>query len=224
DRGQGCLRPHRRARDRPPRTCPGGSGGLDVRPPRQMKKANRRIRLALAVFALGFAALFLRAFWLQGVMAGSYARLADDQHHETIVDPGSRGSIYDRTGVQLAIGRQATTVYANPHQVRDLSATADAVGRTLGVDPNDVLRRLSDRTHGFVYLVRKADPVRAEKLKQLGLAGLGFVSEEQRVYPLNQVAAQVVGYAGTDNHGLAGLELGLQGNLSGRPGRQTGVR
>ena len=39
-----------------------------------MKKANRRIRLALAVFALGFAALFLRAFWLQGVMAGSYAR------------------------------------------------------------------------------------------------------------------------------------------------------
>src|SRR5206468_1293249 len=126
-----------------PRPRTGGPRKLDLRPARKMKKANRRIRLALAVFAVGFGALFLRAAWLQGVQAGSYARLADDQHRETIVDPGSRGSIYDRTGVQLAIGRQATTVYANPHQIRNPAKTADAVGSTLGVDPYDVLRRLS---------------------------------------------------------------------------------
>jgi cell division protein FtsI/penicillin-binding protein 2 len=69
-----------------------------------VKLANRRIRLVLAVFAFAFAAMFVRAAWLQGVNAGSYERLASGQHKATIVDHASRGTIFDRTGVQLAIG------------------------------------------------------------------------------------------------------------------------
>ena len=189
-----------------------------------MKAANRRIRLVLVVFAFAFAGMFLRAAWLQGVRAGSYERLASVQHRATIVDPAGRGAIFDRTGVQLAIGRQATTVYANPHQIRDPAGTAAIVGRALRLDPEEVQRELSDRSHGFVYIARKADPARVAILKRAGIAGLGFVSEEQRVYPLKHVAAQVVGYAGTDNHGLAGLELGLEGKLAGKPGRETVIR
>ncbi|HEV8603124.1 MAG TPA: penicillin-binding protein 2 [Gaiellaceae bacterium] len=189
-----------------------------------MKLANRRIRLVLAVFAVAFAAMFARAAWLQGVRAGSFERLADGQHRATLVDPGGRGGIYDRTGVQLAVGRQATSVYANPRQVRDPEALAAVVGHALRVDPAEMQQLLSDRSRGFVYLVRKADPTRAAALKRMGIVGLGFIPEEQRVYPLNHVAAQVVGYAGTDNHGLAGLELGLERKLSGKPGSETVVR
>ena len=189
-----------------------------------MKASNRRIRLVLTVFGVAFAALFLRAAWLQGVRAGSYERLASVQHRATIVDPAGRGTIFDRTGVQLAIGRQATTVYANPLQIRDPAATAELVSRTLRLDPEEVLRQLSDRSHGFVYIARKVNPMRAAILKRAKIAGLGFVSEEQRVYPLKHVASQVVGYAGTDNHGLAGLELGLEGKLAGKSGRETVIR
>src|SRR6266508_1288502 len=189
-----------------------------------MKLANRRIRLVLAVFAVAFAAMFARAAWLQGVRAGSFERLADGQHRATLVDPGGRGGIYDRTGVQLAIGRQATSVYANPRQVRDPEALAAVVGHALRVDPAEMQQLLSDRSRGFVYLVRKADPTRAAVLKRMGIVGLGFIPEEKRVYPLNHVAAQVVGYAGTDNHGLAGVELGLERKLSGKPGSETVVR
>jgi cell division protein FtsI/penicillin-binding protein 2 len=189
-----------------------------------MKLANRRIRLVLAVFAFAFAAMFLRAAWLQGVRAGSYTRLAEIQHRATVIDPGGRGSIYDRTGVQLAIGRQATTVYANPRQIRDPKATATVISNALGLDPHAVELQLADRSHGFVYVARKADPKRAALLKQQGIVGLGFISEEQRIYPLGHVAAQVVGYAGTDNHGLAGLELGLESKLSGKQGSETVVR
>ena len=95
-----------------------------------MKLANRRIRLVLAVFAFAFAGMFVRAAWLQGVQAGSYERQAAGQHRATIVDPGGRGAIFDRTGVQLAIGRQTTTVYANPRQIRDPKATAALVARS----------------------------------------------------------------------------------------------
>ena len=92
------------------------------------------------------------------------------------------------------------------------------------MDPDQVLAELSDRSHGFVYIKRKADPARAAILKKAGILGLGFTNEEQRVYPLDQVASQVVGYAGTDNHGLAGLELGLDHTLSGKPGSETVIR
>jgi cell division protein FtsI (penicillin-binding protein 3) len=189
-----------------------------------MKLANRRIRLVLAVFAFSFAAMFLRAAWLQGVRAGSYARLADGQHRATVVDPGGRGAIFDRTGVQLAIGRQATTVFANPRQIRDPEAAAGLIAHALKLDPIRVQNLLSDRSRVFVYVARKADPVRAAILKRAGIAGLSFVSEEQRYYPLDHVAAQVLGYAGTDNKGLAGLELGLEDKLSGKAGSETVTR
>src|SRR5512132_2259586 len=189
-----------------------------------MKLTNRRIRLVLAVFAFAFLAMFARAAWLQGVRAGSYERLASGQHKATIVEPAGRGTIFDRTGVQLAIGRQTTTVFADQRLNRDPRSTAETVARVLKLDPDQVLAELADRTHGFVYIKRKADPERAAILKKAGILGLGFTSEEQRVYPLDHVASQVVGYAGTDNHGLAGLELGLDHTLSGKPGSETVIR
>ena len=189
-----------------------------------MKLANRRIRLVLTIFVFAFAAMFVRAAWLQGVRAGSYERLAAGQHKATIVDPAGRGAIFDRTGVQLAIGRQATTVYANPRQIRDPRTTASLVAKALRLDPEKVQLALSDKSRGFVYLARKVEPERAAILREAGIVGLGFADEEQRVYPLTHVAAQVLGYAGTDNHGLAGLELGLEKVLAGKAGSETVVR
>ena len=189
-----------------------------------MKLANRRIRLVLTIFVFAFAAMFVRAAWLQGVRAGSYERLAAGQHRATIVDPAGRGAMVDRTGVQLAIGRQATTVYANPRQIRDPEAAAAVVSKALRLDKEKVQLALADRSRGFIYLARKADPARVATLKQAGIVGLGFSDEEQRVYPLEHVGAQVLGYAGTDNRGLAGLELGLDKILAGKAGSETVIR
>jgi cell division protein FtsI (penicillin-binding protein 3) len=188
------------------------------------KLPNRRIRLLLVVFALAFAAMFVRAAWLQGVRAQDLSRLAQGQHRKTIVDPGSRGTIYDRQGIQLAIGRQATTIYANPRQIDDPEAVAAVVAQTLRLDPKEVERLLSDQSRGFVYIARKADPRRAKLLERQHIVGLGYLPEEQRVYPQGHVGAQVLGYAGTDNRGLAGLELALDRVLRGRPGQETVVR
>jgi cell division protein FtsI (penicillin-binding protein 3) len=189
-----------------------------------VKLANRRIRLLLFAFVFAFAAMFLRAAWLQAVRAQDFDRLAQGQHQATVVDPGARGTIFDRGGVQLAIGRQATTVYANPREIDDPRAVALAAGKTLGLEPDKLYTRLADRSRGFVYVARKADPKRAKLLQNQQIGGIGFVPEEQRVYPQGRVAAQVLGYAGTDNRGLAGLELALDGTLRGRAGKETVVR
>jgi cell division protein FtsI/penicillin-binding protein 2 len=182
---------------------------------------NGRLRLLLLFLVIGFAVLLGRAAWLQAVQAGSLSRLAAKQHRATVVLPASRGTIFDRTGVQLAIGEQATTVYADPRQVRDPEAVAAAAGRLLGVDPNALADQLVNRRASFVYVARKADPAKASALEKLHLAGLGFYPEERRFYPQGSVASHILGYAGVDNRGLSGLELKLDKTLAGRPGAET---
>ena len=186
--------------------------------------ANRRIRLLLAVFALVFGLTLMRAVWLQGVRAQSLSRMAAKQHRQTVDLAANRGAIYDSTGSQLAIGEQATTVYADPLQIRNPAAVAPVVARILRLDSKDVYAKLFDRTHGFVYVERKADPKRAAALAKRHITGLGFYPEERRFYPQHSIAAQVLGYAGVDNHGLSGLELAFDKPLAGRAGRETLVR
>jgi cell division protein FtsI (penicillin-binding protein 3) len=185
---------------------------------------NRRIRLLLAVLTLAFGGLLLRATWLQGVRAESLARLGQTQHREAVTLPASRGTLYDRTGVELGLGEGATTVYANPMQIVNPRAAAVAVERTLGLDANRVYPELADRTRGFVYVERQADPAQAAALQRLKLSGFGFYPEERRSYPQGSVAAQVLGYVGIDGDGLAGLELQFDHQLAGHAGQETIVK
>jgi cell division protein FtsI/penicillin-binding protein 2 len=191
---------------------------------RAEKQANRRIRLLLAVFVLIFAATLARAAWLQGVKAASLGRTAERQHRESILIPAGRGTIFDRTGVQLAIGEQTTTVYADPREVVEPRKIAIAAHKLLGVDANALYPQLLKRQNRFVYIERFADPKAAAALVKKGFTGVGSYPEEKRAYPQGTVAAQLVGYAGTDNKGLAGLEVQYDKWLSGKPGEQTIVR
>src|ERR671936_716047 len=77
---------------------------------------NRRVRLLLAVLVGLFGVMLLRAGWLQAVRASSLSRLAQVQQRQTVTMPARRGTLYDRNGVELAIGEQATTVYADPRR------------------------------------------------------------------------------------------------------------
>jgi cell division protein FtsI (penicillin-binding protein 3) len=185
---------------------------------------NRRIRLLVGVFACIFAATFARAAWLQAVEAQGLNALATSQHRETHTVPARRGTIYDRTGSELAIGARAITVYANPKQVRDPRSVAEQVGAALEIDPAELYPLLADRSRGFVYLARKADPKLAEALEAEHLVGLGFIPEERRTYPQKSVASEAIGFAGTDNKGLAGVEFRLDRVLAGVSGSESVVR
>jgi cell division protein FtsI (penicillin-binding protein 3) len=189
-----------------------------------VRHANRRIRLLVAVFAVVFVAAFARVAWLQAVKAQTLDRLATSQHREDLEVPAERGTIFDRLGVQLAFGERAITVYANPKQIADPRETAIAAGEALGLDPGKLYPLLTDRSKGFVYLARKADPEKADALKAQELAGIGFYPEERRVYPQQAIASEIVGYAGTENRGLSGLELQLDQELAGKDGSKTIVR
>ncbi|MDX6477002.1 MAG: hypothetical protein QOH95_2513, partial [Gaiellaceae bacterium] len=188
------------------------------------KQANRRIRLLLMVFVLVFAGTLARAVWLQGVRAAELGKMAERQHHESIVIPAGRGTIFDRAGVQLAIGEATTTIYADPRQVRRPRAVAVAAQKYLGVDANTLYPQLLDRRSSFLYVKRFADPKAANAFLAKNFVGVNSYPEEKRAYPQLSVASQVIGFAGTDNKGLGGLEVQYDRNLAGKTGKQTIVR
>ena len=185
---------------------------------------NSRLRLLLLIILLIFAALGARAAWIQTVRASSLAALAQAQVKHDLVVPAGRGTIYDRLGAPLAIGEQATDVIADPMQISDPRHEAQVAAKVLGIPVQPLYRALADQSRGFVYVERKAPPKRATALAKLELTGFTFQSDERRAYPQGTVAAPVLGYAGTDNTGLAGLEQELNKELSGTPGRATVVR
>src|SRR6266513_59480 len=185
---------------------------------------NRRIRLYLAALGLAFGGLLVRATWLQSVRAESLSSMGRTQHRESVTIPAGRGTIFDRSGVELALGERATTVYANPRQIANPRRAAVVVERTLGLSADRLLPILADRSHGFVYVARQADPAQAAALQRLKLPGFGFYPEERRTYPQGSVASQVLGYVGTDGNGLSGLELQFDRALAGRAGKETIIK
>ena len=187
------------------------------------RTSNRRIRLLLCVFALVFAGTLGRAVWLQGVQASTLERIAARQHEQTTEIPAGRGTIYDRTGEPLAIGEQATTVYADPRLVKNPRRVALAAAKAFGLDAEVLYPLLADQTRHFVYVKRKADPAKAAELERQHLAGVGYYPEELRYYPQRGVAAHLLGFAGVDNDGLEGLERSLDKQLIGKPGSQTTI-
>ena len=188
------------------------------------RRANHRIRLLLLSFGFLFIVAIVRATYVQAAQHDRFAKMATTQHRETIEIPAGRGTIYDRTGEPLAIGEQATTVYANPHNIIDAQRAAVVTGKTLGLNADELYPILKDRSKGFVYLARKADPLKANALAKRDIPGLGFYPEELRTYPQGDVASHVLGFAGTDNHGLDGLERSLDKTLAGKSGFETIVK
>ena len=185
---------------------------------------NSRIRLLLLCILLVFGILLVRAGLdrhRRGVVAFTEGAA---QTKATVVLPAGRGTIFDSMGTPLALGEQATTVFADPRQVLHPVKEAAAAARVLGVKKGPLYKLLTNKTLGFVYVARKADPNKAAKLAKLKLSGFGYYPEERRTYPQRSVAAQVLGYAGLDNKGLSGLELQLDGSLSGKTGEQTVIR
>ncbi len=190
----------------------------------KLSATNRRIRVLAVLFGILLSAALVRAFWIQAIRGDAYAAMAVKQHRETVVVPAARGTIFDRNGDPLAIGEQATTVYANPQQIDNARDLTLVVAKELDLTPQEVYPKLTDRSHGFVYLARKTDTLKAAALEKRELPGLGFFPEEMRTYPQDRVAAQVLGFAGMDNRGLEGLERSREKVLGGRPGSRTIVK
>jgi cell division protein FtsI/penicillin-binding protein 2 len=186
-----------------------------------------RIRLLRFVFIVFLVLVGGKAVALAS-SSQHLTRIALQQQTAEVALPAHRGSILDRNGDELAVGKPQQTVYATPYLLDDPEAAAEELCDALQLnrrrDRRAVAKALSNRESGFAYVARKVDPDLARAAMDLGLPGVGSYAEEERTYPLKGSAAQVLGFAGTDNQGLAGIELLYDEELSGKAGSETIVR
>jgi cell division protein FtsI/penicillin-binding protein 2 len=183
-----------------------------------MRSIEQRVGLLFAAFLLLFGVVLARAVWLQGVRGGELSANARSQQTESVIVPGTRGTIFDRKGRELAVSEESASVFATPYQVRDPAGTAKQLSALLDVPAEEIVESLADRESGFAYLARKVDLGTVERVKELDIHGIGVLPDSRRVYPQGELAAQVIGAVGIDNQGLTGLESGYDEVLHGTDG------
>lgn len=190
-----------------------------------MSRARSSLRLLtlMCVMLASSGVVAGRLFWLQVMDSNRMTSLAADQRLRTRTLPAQRGSILASDGSELAISLETQTVYASPREVPDPVAAAQALAPVLHIDTNKVQEKLTSKS-SFVYLARRLDPEVAEQVRRLELTGIGLLPEPKRFYPSGPLAAQVLGFVGDENKGLAGIESDFDALLTGRPGKAVTER
>ena len=140
------------------------------------------------------------------------------QRVQTVTLPAERGSIFDRNGVDLALSVPQTTIVADPHVIHDPKAFAAKLAPVAVVNEAELEAKLSQPKSRFAYVARKVDDATVARVKKLDLNGLSYIPESKRFYPSGLLAAPVLGFVGTDDYGLAGLESFYEKSLKGRAG------
>jgi cell division protein FtsI (penicillin-binding protein 3) len=183
-------------------------------------RAGRRLVALLAFILLAFGSIAARLTVLQVGDHGALEARGLDQRVRTSELPAARGRILDRRGVPLGITLDARDIYANPALVTDPEGEAARIAEVLVVRPKNVLPALeADGT--FAYVARQVDLDLAQRVEDLQLPGIGFLSVQKRYYPAGALAPAVIGYVGVDGSGLAGLEREYDSELAGVPGERT---
>ncbi len=168
---------------------------------------------------LALGVIVVRLVDVQGVEGSHYEAMALAQRVHSITLAAERGSIFDRNGNDLALSVPQHTIFADPRVVKDPTRYARELAPIVHVDRADLRDRLAQPKTAFVYVARKVDDATAAKVKKLNLPGVGTVPESKRFYPGGNLAGPILGFVGTDNDGLGGLESSYENTLRGRPGR-----
>ncbi len=180
---------------------------------------KKRIYFLFILFFIAFSLISYRLVSIQYLDASKYQSYAQFQHTDEFKLYSKRGKIFDRNGIELAISLIEKTIYANPKEVLDPSYQAEVLSGLLNISKEELESKLEDKELGFVYLKRKIAAEKAEEIARLGLPGIYIQDETKRYYPREELAAQIIGFTGTDGNGLYGIEIQYESILRGVDGK-----
>ena len=176
-------------------------------------------------FALWAVAIAGRLVWLQVVRHAEFVQRAARQQERGFEVAPRRGVLYDRNLRELAMTVSVDSVYAVPSELGE-NRPEDAAMLARIVHKNDwdhfttegaILARLR-ASRNFAWVARRVDADTAQRITELNLKGVYLQKEFKRFYPNGDLAAHTLGYVGTDDTGLGGLEREFDDDLHGAPG------
>ncbi len=170
----------------------------------EQKKPTALYAVSFVLLA-GFALVFVRLIFIQGIEHDMWLARADRAQQKTVHLEPERGAIYDRNGNILAMNFDRPSLYAIPGEIKNPKKTAQKLAKILKVRSDRLLKKLK-RKGAFVWLERKIDLAQMQQIEALKIKGIRSVMESKRVYPKGALFGQVLGFAGLDNQGLEGIE------------------
>lgn len=199
----------------------------------QIENKSKRLKWFVIVFTFFVLALISRLFVLQFVDSASLREKAYKQTTANKVISPKRGTIYDSTGKALAVSTEVDTVSVNPSLIvvknnqEETNALKEKVATALAnifeLDYNEVLVKITS-TNSIETIAKKVDLNKVEELKQWMkdnkcYSGINIDKDTKRSYPYNNLASNLIGFCGSDNNGLSGIEYNLDSTLTGTPGK-----
>jgi len=187
-----------------------------------VNQAFQRRRVRIGALTLALAGLFVLAVIRLAVLVlidgPRLASLAHEEHTAAMQLAAVRGPIVDRDGQPLALSAETRSIYARPRKFLETSTAAARarLAQALAITPAALEAKLK-KPAPFVWLARHLPPDRARAAEDLGFESIGGVDEYARFYPESNLAAAVVGLAGTDGQGLSGVELQYNRLARGTP-------
>lgn len=190
---------------------------------RSNRQLTRRTGLLFGIVLIMVGAAAARSFWLDTFRSSDLAKAAAAQQTRVELEPGLRGTIFDRHGFVLALSRPAFDVVANPNSISNVALTAKQLKWPLRLQAGE-LRSLLTTDSDFVYLKRRLPSAAAEQVRELDVDGVVLLPTQRRVRPRGPIAAQTVGTVGEESEeGLTGAEVQFEKALGGVDGERLTV-
>jgi len=187
-------------------------------------KAHKYINMRIAIIGAMFCMLILvigaKAVYLQLFCGSWLSERAANQYAKNRVTTGKRGVIYDRNHHEMAVSIGTTSLAAFPSRLEDKRSAARKLAKILDINLRKLSKKLNSK-RTFVWIKRHASPKELSEVKKLGLTGIDFIPSYSRFYPNKTLAAQVLGFTGTDGHGLEGVEYYYDKMLRGQENSQV---
>lgn len=185
--------------------------------------APMRAKLVFLAFLLMGLYLSWRLYDVQILHGPLFAKEALDQRSDTVEVYGRRGSILDRNGNVLVQSLPSESIYVVPHDLTDSDLVAKQLQAIVGkLDPY-TLAEMHDKGAWFLWVARKVPHDEAVRVEALNNAAVQLKEEDtgRRMDMVGTMAAPVLGFVGTDENGLDGLEYAFDRLLKGTSGRVT---
>jgi len=168
-------------------------------------KTKARLGLAILAFAGIYGVIAVRLVMFATVSDGHGARRSVGQDAIATARP----DILDRNGMVLATDVKAPSLFAEPRKLIDVDEAEEMLTAVLpDLDTKETRDRLASK-RGFVWLKREISAKQRQEIHQLGIPGVGFLTENKRVYPNGPVVSHEIGHVNIDNQGIAGIEKWL---------------
>lgn len=189
------------------------------------KGVRKRIVICLYIVFIALVVLLVRVGWHQFVKGEEYSHLAIEQQTRDRVITSKRGTIYDRNMKPLAVSASVDTVTANPGVVKadgNPEESAKLLADILEEDFQTIYKKLT-KSSSYEYIKRKIEAKQSEQIRKLmadgKLKGISLDEDSKRYYPFSNFASHIIGFTGTDNNGLSGIEYMYDDYLKGTSGR-----